>query len=143
MPIDPVIHAHMTYLVQKEKKARERADGLEEEIDLWKKRVRLAEERGMPDLADEARQRAKKLIAERRELEDQFDLIATEKGMLQKESRMPTGDEVARAEELLRRWKESGLVDPDEAVLEREFDELDAERALQEFKDDVDVDDDG
>lgn len=134
MPIDPVIHAHMTYLVQQQKKARERADGLEEEIELWKKRVRLAEDKGMPDLADEARQRARQLIAERRELEDKLDLMATEKRMLIKESRRPSGDEVARAEALLERWKESGLVDPDEAVLEREFDEMEAEQALEEFK---------
>jgi hypothetical protein len=124
----------MTYLVQKEKKARQRADGLEDEIELWKKRVRLAEEKGMPDLADEARQRTKKLISERRELEVELDMIDTEKGMLRKESRRPSGEEVARAEETLRRWEESGLVDPDEAVLEREFDEMDAEMALQELK---------
>ncbi|QDG51595.1 hypothetical protein FIV42_12810 [Persicimonas caeni] len=134
MPIDPVIHAHMTYLVQKEKKAREHADGLEDEIELWKKRVRLAEDKGMPDLADEARGRARQLIAERRELEDKLDLMATEKRMLVKESRRPSGEEVARAEALLERWKESGLVDPDEAVLEREFDEMEAEMALEEFK---------
>ncbi|MFP4600582.1 MAG: hypothetical protein ACLFVJ_20170 [Persicimonas sp.] len=137
MPIDPVIHAHMTYLVQQEKKARQRADGLEEEIELWKKRVRLAEEKGMPDLADEARGRTRKLIAERRGLEVDLEMIATEKGMLRKESRRPDGQEVARAEEILRRWKESGLVDPDEAVLEREFDEMHAEQALEEFKDEL------
>ncbi len=138
MPIDPVIHAHMTYLVQQEKKARERADGLEDEIELWKKRVRLAEDKGMPDLADEARQRTRQLIAERRELEDKLDIMATEKRMLIKESRMPSGEEVERAEALLQRWKESGLVDPDEAVLEREFDEMHAEQALEEFKKEID-----
>ena len=127
----------MTYLVQKEKKARERASGLEDEIEVWKKRVRLAEDKGKPDLADEARQRARKLIAERRELEDQLGLIGTEKRMLIKESRRPTGDEVARAEQLLQRWKDSGLVDPDEAVLEREFDEMHAEQALDEFKKEI------
>ena len=138
MPIDPVIHAHMTYLVQQEKKAREKADGLEEEIELWKKRVRLAEDKGMPDLADEARQRAKKLIAQRREVEVDLETIATEKKMLRKESRRPSGEEVARAEEILRRWKESGLVDPDEAVLEREFEEMDAEMAVEELKKEMD-----
>lgn len=134
MPLDPVIHAHMTYLVQREKKARERANGLEEEIELWKKRVRLAEDKGMPDLADEARQRARRLIADRRELDVQLETIATEKRMLIKESRRPSGEEVARAEAILQHWKEIGLVDPDEAVLEREFDEMEAEQALEEFK---------
>lgn len=134
MPIDPGLHAHMTYLVQQEKKYREQADELEEEIELWKKRVRLAEDKGMADLADEARQRARSLIQERREVGVQLDMIDTEKGMLRKESRRPSGEEVARSEEILRRWKESGLVDPDEAVLEREFDEMDAEMAVEELK---------
>ncbi|MFW5966875.1 MAG: hypothetical protein ACOCV2_05115 [Persicimonas sp.] len=134
MGLDPVIHAHMTFLVQKEKKLRERADELEEEIELWKKRVRLAEEKGEPELADEARHRAKGLIVERRQLEVDFETIADEKRELRMASRRPTGEEVARSEQILKRWKESGLVDPDEAVLEREFDEMQKEEALEEFK---------
>jgi hypothetical protein len=132
--MDPVIHAHMTYLIQQENKAEERADELEDDIELWKKRVRLAEDKGMPELADEARERARELIAERRSLEVDLEMIATEKSILRKESRRPTGEEVARSEEILRRWRDSGLVDPEEAVLERELDDLAAEQATEELK---------
>lgn len=124
----------MAYLMQREKKQRQEANQLEDEIEVWKKRVRLADERGMSDLADQARQRARELIARRRKLEDEFELIATEKQMLRRESLRPGGQEVARAEELLRRWQESGLVDADQAVLEREFDQLNAAQALAELQ---------
>lgn len=134
MPVDPVIHAHMAYLLQREKKQRADANQLEEEIEVWKKRVRLADQRGMGELADQARERARELIARRRKLEDEFELIATEKKMLRSESLRPGGQEVARAEELLRRWQESGLVDGDQAVLAREFDQLNADQALAELR---------
>jgi hypothetical protein len=133
----------MTYLVQREKKEREEADKLDEEIEVWKKRVPLAESRGMTDLTDQARERVRQLVARRRELQTQLDLIGTEKAMLRRESRRPDGHEVAYAEELLRRWQESGLVDPDEAVLERQFDEINAEQALAEFKEELEPDGDG
>lgn len=135
MPIDPVIHAHMTYLVQREKRAHEDAQKLEEDIALWKKRVGLATERGETALAKQARERALELIAKRRALQTQLDLIAGEKDILRRESRRPDGHEVDYAEELLRRWQESGLVDPDEAALDEEFDQLNAEQALAELRD--------
>lgn len=133
MSVDPVIHAHMAYLVQKEKKERAEAERLEKEIELWKKRIALAQGRGMAELAEQARERARELVQRRRDLETQLELIDTEKAILRKESRRPGGREVAYAEALLARWQESGLVDPDQAVLDREFAELGKEAALKDL----------
>ena len=137
MPVDPVIHAHMAYLLQQEKKELEEAHKLEDEIEVWKKRIQLAEGRGMQELADQARERARALVQRRRELQTRLDMIDTEKGMLRKESRRPGGREVAYAEELLARWQESGLVDPDQAVLDRQFSELGKEAALEALREEM------
>src|SRR5690554_2352289 len=136
MSIDPVIHSHMTYLVQREKKELQAAAALEEEIALWKKRVALARGRDETELAEQARARALALIAERRELQTRLDMIVSEKDILRRESRRPDGHELAYAEELLRRWQESGPVDPDQAVLDAQFDQLAAEQALAELHQD-------
>lgn len=137
MPVDPVIHSHMTYLVQREKKELQAAEALEDDIALWKKRVGLARERGEDELAEQARERALALIAERRELQTRLDMIANEKDILRRESRRPHGRELEYAEELLRRWQESGLVDPDKAALDEEFDKLDSEQALAELHEEI------
>jgi len=134
MAVDPVIHAHMAYLVQCEKKDLEVAEKLEEDIALWKKRVGLARERGEDELAEQARERALALIAERRALQTRLDMIANEKDILRRESRRPDGHELEYAEELLRRWQESGLVDPDKAALDEEFDKLATDEALAELE---------
>ena len=78
MAVDPVIHAHMAYLVQCEKKDREVAEKLEDDIALWKKRVGLARERGEGELAEQARERA----------------LASESSV-SPASRLPASDEVA------------------------------------------------
>ncbi|AWV90605.1 hypothetical protein DN745_15240 [Bradymonas sediminis] len=127
----------MAYLVQCEKKDLEVAEKLEEDIALWKKRVGLARERGEDELAEQARERALALIAERRALQTRLDMIANEKDILRRESRRPHGRELEYAEELLRRWQESGLVDPEKAALDEEFDKLDSEQALAELHEEI------
>jgi phage shock protein A len=134
----------MTYLIQEEKRFEEKLAELTEELEVWKKRVQLAEKKGMPDLADEARERARKLMTEFKEAEVKLETLQHEKKMLRKDARRPTGEEVARAEAMLERLRQSGIVDPDEAALEREFDDLAAEQAVRELRrtgeDQVDVD---
>lgn len=134
MSVDPIIYSHMTYLVQREKKELEEAETLEEEIALWKKRVGLARSRGAAELVEQARERALELIAQRHALQTRLDMIANEKDILRRESRRPDGRELEYAETLLRRWQESGLVDPDKAMLDEEFDKLNAEQALAELR---------
>lgn len=134
MPTDAGLHAQMTYLIQEEKRYEEKLAELTEKLELWKKRVQLAEEKGMPDLADEARERARKLMTEFKEAEVKLDTLQYEKKQLRKDARRPTGEEVARAEAMLERLRQSGIVDPDEAALEREFDDLAAEQAVRELR---------
>lgn len=144
MPTDAGLHAQMTYLIQEEKRYEEQLAELTEDLELWKKRVQLAEEKGMPDLADEARERARGLMTDFKEAEVKLETIQHEKKMLRKEARRPSGEEVARAEAMLERLRQSGIVDPDEAALEREFDDLASEQAVRELRrtgeDEVDLD---
>ena len=100
--VDPVIHAEMTILIQREKELEREIEELEnDEIPLWKKRVGLAENKGMTDLADEARGRVRELIAKLDAHKRELDSIDMQKSMLRKESRRPSGREVERAEHLL------------------------------------------
>lgn len=144
MPTDAGLHAQMTYLIQEEKRYEEQLAELTEKLELWKKRVQLAEQKGMPDLADEARERARTLMTDFKEAEVKLETLQHEKKMLRKDARRPTGEEVARAEAMLERLRQSGIVDPDEAALEREFDDIAAEQAVRELRrsgeDKVDVD---
>ena len=144
MSMDAGIHGQMTYLIQEEKRYENELEELTEDVELWKKRVQLAEDKSEPELADQARQRVRKLMAERKEAEVKLETIQHEKEMLRKDARGPSGEEVARAEAMLERLRQSGIVDPDEAALQREFDELHAEQAVRELRrtgeDEVDVD---
>lgn len=122
--MDPVLHAEMALLVQREKKLEEERKTLLEEITLWRRRVELAKEKGMTDLAKEASERVKQLAERGRAVDLELDVIEMDKSMLRKQSRRPDGREVERAEALLESFRQGGLVDPDEASLEREFREL-------------------
>ena len=119
--VDPVIHAEMTILIREEKELEEKIAELEsEELPLWSKRVRLAEEKGMGDLADEARVRLRELQTKLAGFKSELDSIDMRKSMLRKQSRRPQGLEVERAENLLEQVRLAGLVDPDKA----DWDEL-------------------
>lgn len=122
--MDPVLHAEMALLVQREKKLEEERKTLLEEITLWRRRVELAKDKGMTDLAGEASERVKQLAERGRAVDLELDVIEMDKSMLRKQSRRPDGREVERAEALLESFRQGGLVDPDEASLEREFREL-------------------
>ncbi len=122
--MDPVLHAEMALLVQREKKLEEERKALLEEITLWRRRVELAKDKGMTDLAGEASERVKQLAERGRAVDLELDVIEMDKSMLRKQSRRPDGREVERAEALLESFRQGGLVDPDEASLEREFREL-------------------
>ena len=125
MPIDPGIHAELTLLIQQEKKLREELEKLaEEEMPQWRRRVQLAREKGMEELAEQAIARAREVRTRMQEIEHELEVIDMDKSMLRRESRRPSGVEVERAEALLGSFRQSGLVDPDEAALEREFEEL-------------------
>ena len=144
MPMDAGIHAQMTYLIQEEKRYEEKLSELTEQVELWKKRVQLAKEKDELELAGEARERVQKLMADRKEADVKLETIRHEKQMLRKDARRPSGEEVARAEAMLERLRQSGIVDPDEAALEREFEEMHAEQAVRELRrtgeEEVDVD---
>lgn len=126
--VDPVIHAEMTILIRREKELEEQLAELKEELPVWAKRVRLAEDKGMTDLADEARVRARELKAKYDKAQQELDSIDMQKSMLRHQSRRPSGNEVERAEALLEQVRQAGLVDPDKA----KWDEL--ERKARERK---------
>ncbi len=122
--MDPLIHAEMALLVQREKKLEQEKAALLEEMSVWGRRVELAKTRGMAELAQEASERVKQISERGRAVSLELEVIEMEKSILRKENRRPDGKEVARAEALLESFRQSGLVDPEEASLERELREL-------------------
>jgi phage shock protein A len=125
--------AEMAYLIRREKEIESRLQELSRDFGVWKERIGLAERAGKPDLALAAEERLDSLRAEATELRDELRLLIEKKRLVRHESRRPTGVEVDRAEALLESFRLSGLVDPDEASLQREFDEL---RPVHDLDDD-------
>jgi phage shock protein A len=135
--MDPVIRAEMAMLIQREKKATEELEALREELGLWRRRVELALEKGMVELAEQADARVEEIRTKGRAVRHELEVIEMDKSMLLEQSRRsrgPTGQEVARAEALLDSFRESGLVDPDEAMLEREIRDLQSQLDVERLK---------
>lgn len=126
MPIDPVIQAQMTDLMRRQKAYEEERAQILVDGPVWKKRVELAESKGLSDLAQQASEKLEALRVRNREIKFELDKIDQEKDMLRYQARRPSGEEVARAEHLLEQVRQGGLIDPDKASLERELDELTA-----------------
>jgi phage shock protein A len=134
--MDPVIHAKMTALVREENDLKEEADKLDDEIPLWEGRVKLANDKGMSDLARQASERVDELKARKAEIKTKLDVIKMDKDMLRYESKRPSGDEVRRAEAMVESVRLGGLIDPDEASLERELKDLEKKNIQFDFNDD-------
>lgn len=111
--MDPVIHAEMAMLIRREKELEEQIQEIETELPVWSKRIGLAENKGMTDLADEARGRLRELKQKLVDGKAELDSIDMQKSMLRHQSRRPSGIEVERAENLLEQVRLAGLVDPD------------------------------
>lgn len=131
------IRAELAMLIQREKQANAELDALREELALWRGRVELALEKGMTELAEQADARVEELRHKGRGLKYELETIEMDKETLRKEGRMsrgPTGQEVRRAEALLDGFRESGLVDPEEARLNRELRELQSQMDVEKLK---------
>lgn len=127
---NPGIHAEMTILIRRENELEEKLEELhKKEIPLWEKRVGLAEQKGMSDLATQAAERVRELKRKVAEYQRELDSIDMQKSMLRKESRRPTGAEVERAENLLEQVRLAGLVDPDKG----KWDELEEKARAEGF----------
>lgn len=138
--MDPVIHAEMTILVKREKTLEEELVKLEEELPVWKKRVQLALEKDMMDLAEEAKARYLELQAKQLEAQHELEQIEADKKRLRYEARRPTGEEVRRSAAMLEAVRQGGLIDPDEAKLDAEFEALKRQQGgLPELPDEDDV----
>ncbi len=131
--VNPGIHAEMANLIQREKELEEKLAELEKEIPVWKKRVKLARDKGMSDLAAEAGERADLLESQAKKAVTELDHIQQQKDMLRYESRRPSGREVERAEAMVESVRMGGLIDPDEAALDREFKDLAAKSAADKM----------
>ncbi len=129
-------HAEMTLLVKREKELQRKLESLRDDFGTWKERVELAKDAGRDELAEKALGRIQSLRGEARSIKSELQDIVEQKKELRKESKMPTGQENRRAEALLRSFKESGLVDPDEAQLQADIEEAskDDDAALDALK---------
>lgn len=119
-----IYHAEMALLIRREKEIHARLLEIKKEFGIWKDRVELARKTGRDELANQAEERLDTFRVEAAELRDELRLTEAKKKDLSYASRRPTGVEVQRAEALLDSFRESGLVDPDEASLESEFEKL-------------------
>ena len=125
-------HAEMTYVIERELELEDKLQKLSREFSTWKERVELARRAGRDELAEQAAQRVDSMRSEAREIRRELKLIVAKKQLIRMESRRPTGNEVRRAEALLESFRQSGLIDPDEAQLQSEFDQLAASPQAQE-----------
>lgn len=122
--MDPVLHSEMTQLVTDEKEyTKERAE-LVKDFPTWKKRVELATNKGMLELAEEAKVRVEEMRLRISEIDIELEMIEDNKKRLRYESQRPSGDELRRSTALLNSMKEGGVVDPDEVALEMKFENL-------------------
>lgn len=123
--MDPVVHARMTMIIQEEKKLGEEKQKLVLEIPVWERRVTLATQKGMTELAGEASQRVGELKTRIKEIDLKLETMQMDKDMLRYESRRPSGREVERAEAMLEQVRLGGLVDPDSK--DQEFKDLETQ----------------
>lgn len=114
----------MALLIRREKQIEERLLELKKDFGLWKDRIELARSTGRDELASRAEERVNAIRREASKLREELRLSAAKRKRLRMESRRPGGEEVERAEALLESFRQSGLIDPDEASLQSEFDKL-------------------
>lgn len=127
--VDPGIHAEMTILVRRENELRKVIDDLEhKDIPVWERRVELALQKGMNELADEAEARLHELRKKASDARLELDAVDMRKSMLRYESKRPAGREVERSQALLDSIRLAGLVDPDRS----DFENLEARDGLPE-----------
>ena len=119
--------------IRREKEIEKQLQQLNKDFKTWTERIELAKKSDRPDLVTRATQRLKDLRAEAWGLKTELEDIVKKKREIRVDSRRPTGIETRRAQSLLKSFKESGLVDPDEAQLESDI----REAALE---DDTDLD---
>ncbi len=131
-----IYHGEMTVLVRREKELERELEDLRDDFGTWKERVELAENAGRDELAEKARKRIDDLRFEGQKLKHELEEIVKKKKELRLESKRPTGEETRRAQALLKSFKESGLVDPDDAQLEADIEKAakDDDAALEALK---------
>src|SRR5690554_2556038 len=86
--MDPLIHAEMALLVQREKKLEQEKAALLEEMSVWGRRVELAKTRGMAELAQEASEQVKQISERGRAVSLELEVIEMEKSILRKENQI-------------------------------------------------------
>ncbi len=116
--MDPVLHAEMTQLLRDEKEYVEERTTLVRDFPTWKKRVELATNKGMLELAEEAQGRVDEMHLRISEIDIELEMIEDKKKHLRYESKRPSGEELRRSSALLNAMKEGGLIDPLEMEIE-------------------------
>lgn len=124
MPIDAVVHAEMKNLMMRRKRAEEELAKVRVDGPMWRKRVDLAHEKGMVELATQAQEKLDALRVRRDELKFELEKIDQERDVLRYQARRPDGLAVERAEHMVEQVRQGGLIDPDRAGLELELEKL-------------------
>lgn len=125
--VNPGIRAELAIYIRREREINEELTKLQEEIPVWKRRVDLASEKGMAELANQAQERVDQLLAKRQSLRREIDAIEEKKRGLRYEARRPSGASVRRAEAMVEGAIQAGLI-RDEDSLEAKLERLARER---------------
>jgi Cdc6-like AAA superfamily ATPase len=123
--MDPYIHERMTQVVAAGKKLKEELLKLQADIPVWDKRVVMAQERGMGELAEQAAAHVAGLRERAAKVEVELEILREERRQLKFESAAAPGREIVeRTEAMVDSVRIGGLVDPDKAKLENELNAL-------------------
>jgi len=135
--IQEAIHGEMTGLVLEYKRQKKKLARAEELLEKWLPRVELAEEKGRPDLVEQARRQVLQAKQDRAQAAHAIQALRDEKAMLRHESLRPDAAEAAyretRDEMLLEDFRGLG-VDPEAVQLDEMADEQSADDALAALK---------
>lgn len=115
--------AEMAVYIRREKEIEKELNQLKKDFKTWKERIELAKKADRPELAARAEQRLKDLRADAWGLRTELQEIVEKKREIRMDSRRPTGAETRRAQSLLESFRESGIIDPEEAQLQRDIEE--------------------
>ena len=129
-------HAMMTALVLEEKQVRAKLEDARERFDLWRSRLRKAEEMGRADLFDEIERHLHEARAEGMAAKQTLERVEMDKAALRHESRSGADQAAAKhaqAEHLLGQFEAMG-VRPEDDELRRVERDREAEDMLAALK---------
>ncbi len=131
-------HAEMALLIRREKELEKELNELAIALKTWRDRIQMAADAGRDELADQARAKLEEIKTEALMQRQELQSVQDKKKKLRRQSRRPSGQEVRRSKAILDGFRESGLVDPEEAEMDDLAKETRAQQDLDALKSQMD-----